>query len=592
MVEKGRLAVKGFHGRVLKADAGMRSFEIEEVSEPVLAACMGGKGLGTQLLVENSAAGADPLSPENPIVFGVGPVTDTRVPGSSRYGVFSKSPQTGLYSESYSGGKLAEKISRTGFDAVVITGAAEVPVYLEVTEEGAAFRDAGDLWGMETYAAEDVLRARHGGKQTGAAVIGPAGENLVRFAIIANDYWRCAGRTGAGAVLGSKKIKGVLFRGDRSRELADPQGVESFARRILAEKNDHAATHAYRKLGTPMMVKLVNEANAFPTGYWQRGRMPDFAKVSAEAMQEACEVRSKSCPRCFMACGKVTTATKGRHAGLKVEGPEYETIYAFGGLCCIDSIEEILHLNDICDRLGMDTISGGNLVAFAMEASRLGAIEQKLRYGSVEDAESLLLDISKRRGSGEILSQGIAVASREWGLEDLAIHVKGLEPAGYDPRILKGMGLAYATSDRGACHLRTTFYKPELSGQIEPDTVEGKAELFVDYEDRANLFDSLIICRFFRDFYLWDELGEILRLTTGVDGGEQHLQALARNIADGARRFNIREGMTKEHDWLPDRFFDEPLPDSGAKLAREELTRMRSEYYALRGWDGEGRPRD
>lgn len=583
--------MKGFYGRVLVADLGSRTCSVASVGDEVLVRALGGKGLGTHLLANHSLVGVDPLSPENPAIFAAGPATDTKVPGSCRYGVFTKSPQTGFYSESYSGGKLAEKLSRTGFDAVVLTGAADGPVYLEVGEDGGRFHGAEDLWGLVTYAAEDALLSRHGGpSRAGVAVIGPAGENRVPFAIIANDYWRCAGRTGAGAVLGAKKVKGVVFHGSARRPVADPDGIEALARRMFSEKKDHPATQAYRSFGTPMMVTLLNTVNAFPHRYWRQGRMPGFERISAEAMVDRCEVRPKACPRCFMACGKLTTVKQGRHAGLRLEGPEYETLYAFGGLCCIDSIEEIVHLNDLCDRLGMDTISAGNLVAFAMEAANLGAIPDAVPYGDVAAAEGLLADIAARRGLGEVLSCGIAPASREWKLEDLAIHVKGLEPAGYDPRVLKGMGLAYATSDRGACHLRSTFYKPELSGQIAPDAVDGKAELFVDYEDRLNLFDGLILCRFFRDFYPWEGLGEVVRLTTGMELGQEGLRSVARHIADQARRFNLREGLTPADDWLPSRFFDEALPETGAVIRRHELERMRGEYYALRGWDEQGRP--
>ncbi|MBE0616715.1 MAG: aldehyde ferredoxin oxidoreductase family protein [Proteobacteria bacterium] len=583
--------MKGFHRRILVADAGDRTAVVRDVPDEVLAGSLGGKGLGTHLLDEHSMVGLDPLSPGNPVIFAVGPVTDTRIPGSCRYGVFTKSPQTGFYSESYSGGKAAEKISRTGFDAVLVTGASDTPVYLEVHEGGATFHEARDLWGTETYRAEDALLQRYGGiGKAAAVVIGPAGENRVPFAIIANDYWRCAGRTGAGAVMGSKRLKGVVFHGSTPRPVADPEGIEAYARRMTAEKKEHAATQTYKNFGTPVMVSLMNSVNAFPNRYWRRGQMPGFEKISAEAMKERCDVRPKACPRCFMACGKLTTVTQGRHAGLRLEGPEYETLYAFGGLCCIDSIEEIVHLNDLCDRLGMDTISGGNLVAFAMEASRLGAIPDELPYGDVTVAERLLADMAARRGVGAVLSRGIAPASREWGLEEIAIHVKGLEPAGYDPRVLKGMGLAYATSDRGACHLRSTFYKPELSGQIPPAQVDGKAELFVDYEDRLNVFDGLILCRFFRDFYPWPELGEVVRLTTGLDLDEAGLREVACRIADQARRFNIREGLTEADDWLPPRFFDEPLPENGAVMTRDELEQMRSEYYRMRGWNAAGRP--
>ncbi|GAB4274753.1 MAG: aldehyde ferredoxin oxidoreductase family protein [Deferrisomatales bacterium] len=581
----------GFHSKILVADLTHRAFRIEEVADAVLGRYLGGKGLGTELLLRHAPAGVDPLSPDNPVVFAVGPVTDTRVPGSCRHALFTKSPQTGFYSESYSGGRLAEKISRTGFDAVVLTGASDEPVFVEVSEAGARFHDAAHLWGKDCYAAEVPLVEAYGGAtRAGAAVIGPAGENRVAFAIVANDRWRCAGRTGAGAVLGAKGVKGVVFHGSAPRRAADAEGVAAFARRTTREKKDHAATQAYKNFGTPMMVALLNSVGGFPARYWHQGRREHWEKISAEAMQARCAVRPKACARCFMACGKLTEVTSGRHRGLRIEGPEYETIYAFGGLCLIESIEEIAYLNDLCDRLGVDTITAGNLVALAMEAGARGTLAEAPRFGDPDGAAALLEDIAARRGLGEALAGGIRQAARQWGVEDVAVHVKGLEPAGYDPRVLKGMGLAYATSDRGACHLRATFYKPELSGQIPPDAVEGKAKLFVEYEDRLTLFDTLVLCRFYRDFYQWPELAEMVRLSTGLEVGEAGLRRIARDVTDQVRRFNLREGLTPEDDWLPDRLFDEPLPETGARLTREELARMRREYYEHRGWDEQGRP--
>ena len=580
----------GFYNRILVADLENRSFRIEEVPDEVLARGLGGKGLATDLLLRHAPAGVDPLSPENPLIFTTGPVTDTRIHGSCRHGIFTKSPQTGFYSESYSGGKTAEKMSRCGFDAFVLTGASEEPVFLEIGQSGVRFHDAAALWGRSSYDTEDALLRDYGGSsKAGAVVIGPAGENRVAFSIVANDRWRCAGRTGAGAVMGSKKVKGVVFHGEATRPLADPDGVHRFADQVKREKKDHPATHAYKNYGTPMMVALLNAVGGFPTRYWHQGRYEEWEKISAEAMQDQCAVRPKACARCFMACGKLTEITSGRHQGLRIEGPEYETLYAFGGLCLIDSIQEIAYLNDLCDRLGIDTITAGNLVALTMEGVEQGVLPEGPRYGDVDGAARLIEDIAHVRGLGEDLAGGIIPAARRWGLEDTAIHVKGLEPAGYDPRVLKGMGLAYATSDRGACHLRATFYKPELSGQIAPDTVEGKAKLFVDYEDRLTLFDTFVLCRFYRDFYQWPELGEIVRLTTGLDRDQAGLAEIARHVSDQVRRFNLREGLTRDDDWLPDRFFDEPLPETGAVLHRDELERMRREYYQLRGWDEQGR---
>jgi len=285
----------------------------------------------------------------------------------------------------------------------------------------------------------------------------------------------------------------------------------------------------------------------------------------------------------------MTTVLQGRHAGLKLEGPEYETIYAFGGLCLIDSIEEIAYLNDICDRLGMDTITAGNLCAFTIEAARRGKIDYKIDYGDIDAIAELLNKIARREHIGELLAQGILAAAKKWDLEDIAVHVKGLEPPGYDPRVLKGMGLGYATSDRGACHLRATFYKPELSGMIDPDVIEGKAELFVDFEDRLTIFDTLILCRFYRDFYPWEELEQIIYSVTGSKTNKKVLKSIASGITNLVRNFNIREGLKLEDDQLPKRLYKESLK-TGHKIKQEDLEFMRTDYYRLRGWDQTGRP--
>jgi len=309
----------------------------------------------------------------------------------------------------------------------------------------------------------------------------------------------------------------------------------------------------------------------------------------------------------------MTTVQHGRHAGLKLEGPEYETIYAFGGLCLINSIEEIAYLNDICDRLGMDTITAGNLCAFTIEAARRGKIDYKIDYGDVDSIAELLKKIANphnppfnkggqggfspllkgRREDfediGDILARGIRFAARKWDLEDIAVHVKGLEPPGYDPRVLKGMGLGYATSDRGACHLRATFYKPELSGMIDPDVIEGKAKLFVDFEDRLTIFDTLILCRFYRDLYPWEQLNEIIHLTTGLEVNIKTLQEKAAAISTLVRHFNIREGLKPEDDQLPKKIYRK-LKKTEDIITEQELDYMLKDYYSLRGWDEKGKP--
>jgi aldehyde:ferredoxin oxidoreductase len=291
-----------------------------------------------------------------------------------------------------------------------------------------------------------------------------------------------------------------------------------------------------------------------------------------------------------MACGRLSQVLEGPHQGLVIDGPEYETIYSFGALCMIESIEEITYLNDLCDRLGLDTISAGNLCAFAIEAARRGRIKADLDYNQPQAVARLVEDIALRRGLGEVLSQGIRPASQAWGLEDLAVHVKGMEPAGYDPRVFKGMGLAYGVSDRGACHQRSTFFKLELSGISPPEQMEGKAAHFVEWEDRHTLMDTFVFCRFYRDFYPIEEMATILRGLTGQDLSLADLRAIAKNVTDDTRRFNLREGLRPEQDHLPERIYQEALPETGAAITRADMTLMLDDYYRLRGWDQAGSP--
>lgn len=408
--------------------------------------------------------------------------------------------------------------------------------------------------------------------------------------MVENDYWRSAGRTGVGAVLGSKKVKGLAFHGAKKREAANPELLDKFIKKIRDKGKTDAGAKAYRTLGTPMLVSINNSVEAFPSRYWHSGTFDGWEALSAEKMNEQLKTSPRACAQCFMACGKLSKVQDGRHKGLKIEGPEYETIYAFGGLCMIHDLREIAYLNNICDEMGLDTITAGNLCAFAMEASFTGKITKKIPYGDADAAVGLLRDVVSRRGVGEVLSKGIRYAAKAWDMENVAIHVKGMEPAGYEPRILKGMGLAYATSPRGACHLRATFYKAELSGMIDKDQVEGKAELFIDFEERLVLHDMLIVCRFYRDLYMWDELSEIIEATSGMKMDKPYLKRIASYVIDLTRRFNIREGLTKKDDTLPSRFFDEPLGEEKKVLKREDFNRMLADYYRLRGWSEQGVP--
>ena len=586
----------GYYKRILTVNLSSKAFSIEQLSDDILAECLGGKGLATRLLLDRNPPGVDPLSPENHFIIATGPFCGGRLWGGSRYGVYTKSPLTGFYAESYSGGKVPESIDSTGFDAVVLTGKSDEPTVLSVHPDGVDFHNAGDLWGMETFTAEEEAVKRfapnkEGFYKAGAITIGPAGEKLVKFAIIANDKWRCAGRTGVGAVLGSKLVKALVFQGDRKRAYAEPSAVAEYAKEFSKTNMQHPGVKAYRKMGTTMMVALMNNAGAFPAKYWNQGSCEHWEQISGETYHDEHEVKPHACAKCFMACGRLTTISKGRHKDLVIEGPEYETIYSFGGLCMIKEMEEVAYLNDLCDRLGIDTITAGNLCALAMEARERRKLDYDIEYGNAGQTAELLQKIASRDGIGDLLANGIIATSQSWSVEDIAIHVKGLEPAGYDPRALRGMGLTFGTSPRGACHLRTTFYKPELSGLIPPDQIKDKAEMLIDYEDRLNIFDTLTLCRFYRDLYTWEELETTIQMVTGQKMTKEALRATAANISTMTRQFNIREGFTAQDDRLPKRIHKEVLPEGGS-LSEVDMEYMLKDYYRLRGWDSSGIPID
>lgn len=585
--------MKGYFGKLLRINLRDKTSIVENIPEDIFENYLGGKGLGSYLLLNNVAAGIEALSKENKLIFTTGFASGTNMLGSSRYGVFTKSPLTGMFSESYSGGKVAPKLHATGYDAIILEDISESYVYLEISDEKVFFHDAGHLWGKTTYETEDTVLKEVNVPDAQAVVIGPAGENLVRYACIENNYWRSAGRTGVGAVMGSKKVKAVVFHGNKKIEIAYPTLLKDLQKELGSMAKDNPGVKGYQKYGTTMMVALMNKSKAFPTRYWSDGSFDKWQRISGDTLINNFRVKNAPCPKCFLKCGKQVTVTEGIHKGLTIEGPEYETLYTFGGLCCIDQLDKIIYLNDICDRLGMDTISAGNIVALIMEATARGRhVPIKIQYGDAIGAAHLLKDIAYCKGASAILARGIKEVAKEFDLEDIAVHCKGMEPPGYDPRRLKGMGLAYATSTRGACHLRSTFYKAELSGMIDREEIVGKAEFFIDWENRLTIFNTGILCVFFRDLLQWPQLEIMVKAITGLEYTKEKLCEIANRIVTTTRIFNAREGATKNEDTLPSRIFKEKINDNEDSISYEELKYMVDDYYELRGWKDDGFPYD
>jgi aldehyde:ferredoxin oxidoreductase len=578
-------------GDLLRID--LTSGEISESNIPAqhLRTMIGGKGIGTRMLLDEVGPQVDPLGPDNKLIFTTGPISGTKMPGSNRYGAFFLSPLTGGYGESYAGGSLAPQFARTGYKVVVLEGKAPQPVFVEVAEGRAVIHPAADLWGTDTYAAEEQLKARVGDPKAQACVIGPAGEHLLRFACIENNKWRSLGRGGAGAVMGSKNVKGVVFHGARRPQVARPDAFRQLVRDLADTGKDHPATHAYKQMGTVQMVRITNGVNMFPARYWREGRLDDFEPLTAETMLETYHAKNTTCPPCFIACGNLCRVPDDHAtlAGLEIEGPEFETLYVFGGLCEIVDFAQVMRLNDVCDRMGVDTITAGNLCALAIEASRRGLIDVKLDFGDADGVAAFLEMMVRREGVGDVFADGVLRVEEEIPeLEGVAVHVKGMEPPGYDPRVSKGMALGYITSARGACHMRATFMKAELTGVITIDAVEGKAAVYAEWEDRLAIMDALIFCRFYRDFTTWPVLTDVVNAALGTDYTETEVRALGAAMVTDAHAFNERRGFGLAQERLPRWVTERPIVD---KDGREYLTTaadleiMLREYYEVRGWE-------
>ena len=578
----------GYHGRYLRVDLGTGASEYVPLAEEVLRHFLGGAGLGTYLLLREAPPRGEPLGAAAPLIFSLSPLIGTPLTTSAKFAVVAKSPLTERLNDALSSSHFALAAKRAGFDALVLVGACAVPSILVIDEESVRVHNAGDLWGLTTDSAERHLAERLGPRfQT--AVIGPAGEHRVRYATISHHN-RHAGRGGLGAVLGAKNLKAVAVAGSRRVAVADPEGVAAFAKELSA-RSLGPATAKYRELGTVANLLTFNRLHALPTRNFQQGVFEGARSLSEEALTATRRVARQSCAACTIGCEHLFASPSGN---VRLE---YETLFAFGPLCGIDDREAVLEAARRCDRLGLDTISAGATIAFAMECAEKGLLhEENLRFGAAAAMLDSLEQIAYRRGLGDLLAEGTRRAAAQIGgtASDFAPHVKGLELPGYEPRTLQTMALGLAVGSRGADHNRSGAYEADFS--VRADRLHGtpeSARLAVGTEDRAALLDSLILCKFLRgvfaDFH--EETAAMLRLVTGWDVTAQELRTTARRIVTAKKLFNVREGWTPAEDTLPARFLAEGLPtDSGdaARLPRERLQAMIQAYYLAREWTADG----
>ncbi|MCX8204140.1 MAG: orotidine 5'-phosphate decarboxylase [Candidatus Nezhaarchaeota archaeon] len=593
----------GFIGKVLRVDLSEGEVSVESLDVDRALDFLGGRGYAAKLLYDELKPGLDPLSPENKLVFATGPLTGTSAPTSGRFCVSSRSPLTNTVFDAQAGGSFGPALKRAGFDLIVVEGASERPVYLEVKDGGARIHEASQLWGRPTHEVEAFLREKH--SASSIACIGPAGEKKVRLASIMSDFHRAAGRGGLGAVMGSKGLKAVAASGSTPITVANPHAFKREVERARQVLRGHPLTgDGLGRYGTAILVHLVNKVGAFPVRNFQSSFFPEAELVSGEFMKERIVVGKKACYACPIACARISKIDLPPFGPLKTEGPEFETIWAFGPNCGVSDIEAVAYISDLCNKLGLDTISTGSTIAFAIELYQRGLLEARdmeLRWGDSELLIKLVEMIARREGLGDLLAEGSArlASTIGSGAEEIAMHVKGLELPAYDPRAAKGMALAYATSNRGGCHLRAYVVMSELFSTpryIDPSSYEGKAELVKRMQDIYAVIDSLILCKF-TSFAFFTTLNyepsmyaRLLATATGMYVDDEELLKIGERIFNLERLFNLREGFTRSDDTLPARLLKEPLPDGPSKGQVVELDRLLDEYYALRGWDYLGRP--
>jgi aldehyde:ferredoxin oxidoreductase len=583
----------GFHGRLLHIDLTRGTSLRRDLDSSRLRAYLGGIGLGATLLYEWAPPGVDPLAPENPLIFASAPLVGTGLTTTAKFAVVTKSPLTGFIADSLSSSRFALELKRIGVDAVVITGRASSLSYVFIRNDRVEFHGAEGLRGQSPGATEALIREELNAPGARVAAIGLAGENGVRFATISNEG-RHAGRGGVGAVMGAKNLKAIALLGDGDVACADPAGVaavaESLRRRSLGPLTDK-----YRNIGTVANLSVFNRLGTLPTRNFRQSTFDAADAVSGEMLTETHFSRRHGCASCTILCERLFKAAGGEEQRL-----EYETLFAMGPLCGVEDPEAVLGAARLCDEFGLDTISAGGTLAWGMECAEKGILPEDrriaLRFGDAAGIAAALDAIARREGLGSLLAEGSRRAAAEVGGQSAywAMHVKGLEMPGYEPRSLKTMALGLAVSPRGACHNRSGAYEADFSGAV--DRLSGDAArgvLVAQSEDFAAVMDSLIVCKFLRkcftDFYA--ESADLLGKVTGWEYTAADLARAGERIHTMKKLFNIREGWRPEDDWLPERVLAERLPDGvaeGAGLSVPELKDMIGGYYRARGWDDAG----
>ena len=590
--------------KILKIDLSNRSYQVEEIPERIISQYLGGRGLGAYLLYKLVPAGADPLGKENHLIFSAGPTNGTGMSYSAKSVVTTKSPLTNIYLYSVSSGTFSHQVRRAGFWAIDITGVADSPVYLSIKDGEVTFCDAASLWGMESASAQRIMMGDMSARDGTTVAIGPAGENLVRYAAIMADgpTYRAFGRGGAGAVMGSKRLKGIVIAGSTKVEPVDRSGIEAVKKKIAQNIKDNRDWVEHRRdFGTGGHTAQLSELGSLPTRNWQWGQFEGAEKISTMTNKDEWPLKNISCaPYCPTPCSHLAEIGKGPYQGAYTDGPEYETIYAFGSNCGVDKFDAIVAAGQICDESGMDTMSAGVAIGFAMECFEKGLIGLEdtdgieLRFGSDEAMLAALKKIAANEGFGRRLAEGTRRLSGEIdGTASFAMQVKGLELGGYECRGSMGEALQFAINNRGGCH--HGYGIPALVELFDGTRmkVEGKGEQVKNMAVQTVLRDCLTICMFPRLILTATLVPDVVSSILGGSWSADDLIRIGTRVICQERLFNMREGITRKDDSLPARLLNEPKPDGPTKGVTVPLEELKDGYYKAMGWDlATGNPPD
>ena len=595
----------GYVGKILRIDLSAGKIFAENINNFPIREYIGGKGLGAYILFKELKASVHPLNEENILMFLTGPLNG--ICPSTKMCVVSKSPLTRTFDDSYMGGHIASELKYAGYDGIIVFGKSDEPVYIRISDEDVEIKDAEHLWGLDAFETEKQLLREHPGSHV--ACIGPAGEKMVKFAHINTELYRQAGRGGLGAVMGSKNLKAIVVKGQKPIEVEKPKEyVEVFKETVKKLLQSDMIYHR-RRWGTPRVMLVASDQDLLPTKNFQEGTFSEAENLAAEAMEKNFWVKHKACSTCPINCGKIGVLRKGPYAGTVLEGVEFESAGMLGSNCGIGSLEAVVHANELCDKLGLDTISTGNIIGFIMECYERGILNEKnldgikANFGNEEALFNLIEKIAYRQGVGDLLAEGVKSASEKIGkkTQSFAIHVKGLEIPAWGIRASPGMALAYATADRGGCHKRAWPIGAEFAGKgikgelIERYSAKGKAAIVKHQQDFNAATDCLVACDFAKGEIGTAGYTKMLNLAVGWELSEKELMLVGERVWNLIRLFNIREGFTRKDDTLPERMRKEPLPSGVAKgklVSDEMMNEMLDDYYSLRGWDENGVPTD